>query len=93
MTLDIVDCLPSHVNSSHLEAFLYVFEDNEAVIKMMTKGISLQRDMFPELTELRLIGRSIEITWTQKSDQVRRCWGPTRIVTKGNFTRDEWNHC
>ena len=40
MILDNVDCLPSHVNSSHQEAFLYMFEDNEAVIKMMKKGIS-----------------------------------------------------
>ena len=38
--LDIVDFLPSNVNSSHQEALLYVFEDNEAVIKMFFKGRS-----------------------------------------------------
>ena len=32
--LDNVDFLPSNVNSSHQEALWYVFEDNEAVIKM-----------------------------------------------------------
>ena len=36
--LDNVDFLPSHVQSSHQEALLYVFEDNEAVIKMIIKG-------------------------------------------------------
>ena len=34
------DFIPSNVQSSHLEAFLYVFEDNEAVIKMIIKGTS-----------------------------------------------------
>ena len=30
-----IDCVPSNVQSSHQEALLYVFEDNEAVIKMI----------------------------------------------------------
>ena len=38
--LDNVDIIPSNVNSSHQEALLYVFEDNEAVIKMIIKGRS-----------------------------------------------------
>ena len=38
--LDNVDFIPSNVNSSHQEALLYVFEDNEAVIKMIIKGRS-----------------------------------------------------
>ena len=38
--LDNVDFIPSNVQSSHQEALLYVFEDNEAVIKMITKGRS-----------------------------------------------------
>ena len=33
--LDNVDFLHSDVNSSHQKALLYVFEDNEAVIKMI----------------------------------------------------------
>ena len=36
--LDNVDIIHSNVNSSHQEALLYVFEDNEAVIKMIIKG-------------------------------------------------------
>ena len=36
--LDNVDFIASNVQSSHQEALLYVFEDNEAVIKMIIKG-------------------------------------------------------
>ena len=39
--LDNVDFIPSNVQSSHQKALLYVFEDNEAVIKMIIKGRSL----------------------------------------------------
>ena len=38
--LDNVDFIHSNVQSSHQEALLYVFEDNEAVIKMIIKGRS-----------------------------------------------------
>ena len=38
--LDNVDFIPSNVQSSHQEALLFVFEDNEAVIKMIIKGRS-----------------------------------------------------
>ena len=35
-----VDFISTNVNSSRKEALLYVFEDNEAVIKMIIKGRS-----------------------------------------------------
>ena len=38
--LDIVDFIPSNDQSSHQEALLYIFADNEAVIKMIIKGRS-----------------------------------------------------
>ena len=38
--LDNVDFTSSNVHSSRKEAMLYVFEDNEAVIKMIIKGRS-----------------------------------------------------
>ena len=41
--LDNVDFLPSNVHFSHQEALLYVFEDNEAVIKLIIKGRSPTR--------------------------------------------------
>ena len=38
--LENVNFISSNVNSSRQEALLYVFEDNEAVIKMIIKGRS-----------------------------------------------------
>ena len=38
--LNNIYCVLSNVQSSHQEALLYVFEDNEAVIKMIIKGRS-----------------------------------------------------
>ena len=40
--LDNVDCVSSNANSSRNEAMLYIFEDSEAVIKMIIKGEVLQ---------------------------------------------------
>ena len=40
--LDNVDFISSSVNSSRKEVLLYIFEDNEAVIKMIIKGEALQ---------------------------------------------------
>ena len=38
--IENIDSVPSNVQSSRQEALLYVFEDNEAVIKMIIKGRS-----------------------------------------------------
>ena len=38
--LDNVDFISSNVNSSRKEALLYIFEDNEAMMKMIMKGRS-----------------------------------------------------
>ena len=38
--LDNADLLPSNVQFSHQETLLYIFEDNEAVIKMIIEGRS-----------------------------------------------------
>ena len=50
--------------------------------------------MFPGPTELRLMGFSIESIWTRKI-QIKYIDTKNQfddILTKGNFTRDEWNH-
>ena len=60
-----IDSVPSNVQSASQEALLYVFEDNEAVIKMIMKGRS--PTMFPGPTELLLTGCSIESIWIPKS--------------------------
>ena len=89
-----MDCVPSNVQSAREEALLYVFEDNEAVIKMIMKGRS------PTMRHVSRIHRvapgcSIESIWTPKSKS--RTSTDTKnqlaeIQTKGNFTRDEWKH-
>ena len=38
--MEDIDSVPSNVQSARQEALLYVFEDNEAVIKMTIKGRS-----------------------------------------------------
>ena len=38
--LDSVDFIPSNVHSSRQKALLYIFEDNESVIKMIIEGRS-----------------------------------------------------
>ena len=50
--------------------------------------------MFPELIELLLIGCSIELTLIlrSKSNTSTPKNQLADILTKGNFTRDEWNH-
>ena len=56
-----IDDVPSNVQSARQEALLYVFDDNEAVIKMIIKGRSPTiGDTSPEPTELVSIGCSIE---------------------------------
>ena len=62
-----IDSVPSNVQSASQEALLYVFEDNEAVIKMIMKGRSpTMRHVSRTHTELLLIGCSIELIWTPK---------------------------
>ena len=53
-----------------------------------------QWDTYPEPTELLLIGCSIELILTQRS-KIKYIDTKNQladILTKGNFTRDEWNH-
>ena len=61
-----IDCVPSNVQSSHQEALLYVFEDNEAVIKMIIKGRSPTMRHVSRTHRVALDGRSIELIWIPK---------------------------
>ena len=76
---------PQTFNSSHQEALLYVIEDNEAVIKMIIKGRSPIKDMFPEPTEFAL-------DWLFERINLDPEIQIKYIFAKGNFTRDEWTH-
>ena len=92
--LDNVVCVPSTVQSSHQEALLYVFEDNEAVIKMITKGRSptmrhvsrTHRVALDRLFYRINLDSQIQIKYIDTKNQL------TDTLTKGSFTRDEWNH-
>ena len=92
--LDNVDFLSSNVNSSRQEALLYVFEDNEAVIKMIIKGRSptmrhvsrTHRVALDWLFDRINLDPKIQIKYTDTKNQL------ADILTKGNFIRDEWNH-
>ena len=89
-----IDLYPSNVQSANREALLYVFEDNEAVIKMIMKGRSptmrhvsrTHRVALDWLFDRINLDPKIQIKYIDTKNQV------TDILTKGNFTRDEWNH-
>ena len=89
-----IDAVPSHVQSARQEALLYVFEDNEAVIKIIIKGRSPTMRHVSRTLRVALdwlFGRinldsKIQIKYIDTKNQL------ADILTKGNFTRDEWNH-
>ena len=89
-----IDSVPSNVQSASQEALLYVFEDNEAVIKMITKGRSptmrhvsrTHRVALDWLFDRINLDPKIQIKYIDTKNQL------ADILTKGNFTRDEWNH-
>ena len=92
--LNNVDFISSNVNSSREEALLCIFEDNEAVIKMIIKGRSptmrhvsrTHRVALEWLFERINLDPKIQIKYIDTKKQL------ADILTKGNFTRDEWNH-
>ena len=89
-----IDSVPSNVQSASHEALLYVFEDNEAVIKMIMKGRSpamrhvsrTHRVALDWLFDRINLDPKIQIKYIDTKNQL------ADILTKGNFTRDEWNH-
>ena len=82
------------VQSSHQQPWLYVFEDNEAVIKMIIKGRSRTMRHVSRSHRVALnwlfdrinLDPGIQIKYIDTKNQL------ADILTKGNFTRDEWNH-
>ena len=80
-------------SASH-ELLLYVFEDNEAVIKMIMKGRSptmrhvsrTHRVALDWLFDRINLDPKIQIKYIDTKNQL------ADILTKGNFTREEWNH-
>ena len=89
-----IDAVLSNVQSARQEALLYVFEDNEAAIKMIIKGRSptmrhvsrTHRVALDWLFDRINLDPKIQIKYIDTKNQL------AYILTKGNFTRDEWNH-
>ena len=89
-----IDSVPSNVQSARQEALLYVFEDNEAVIKMIIKSRSptmrhvsrTHRVALDWLFDRINLDSKIQIKYIDTKNQV------ADMLTKGNFIRDEWNH-
>ena len=85
-----IDSVPSNVQSARQEALLYVFEDNEAVIKMIIKGRSptmrhvsiTHRVALDWLFDRINLDTKIQIKYIDTKNQL------ADILTKGNFTRD-----
>ena len=92
--MENIDSVPSNVQFSHQEALLYVLEDNEAVIKMIIKGRSptmrhvskTHRVALDRLFDRINLDPKIQIKYIDTKNQL------ADILTKGSFTRDEWNH-
>ena len=92
--MEDIDSVPSKVESSRQEALLYVFEYNEAVIKMIVEhGSPTMRHVSrTHRVALGLVVRSnksgfqIQIKYIDIKNQL------ADILTKWNVTRDEWNH-
>ena len=89
-----IDSVPSNVQSARQEALLYVFEDNEAVIKMIMKGRSptmrhvsrTHRVALDWLFDGNNLDPKIQIKCVDTKNQL------ADVLTKWNFTRDEWDH-
>ena len=92
--MEDIDSVPSNVQSARQEALLYVFEDNEAVTKMIIKGRSptmrhvsrTHRVALDWLFDRINLDSKIQIKYIDIKNQL------ADMLTKGSFTRDEWNH-
>ena len=88
------DHIPSNTTNSGSSALLYVFEDNEAISKMIIKGPSptmrhvsrTHRVALDWLFDTIDLDPKIQIRFIDTKHQL------ADMMTKGNFTRDEWNN-
>ena len=88
--MEDIDAVPANVQSASREALLYVFWDNEAVIKMILEGRSptmrhvsrTHRVALDWLFDRIDLDSKIQIKYIDTKNQL------ADILTKGNFTRD-----
>ena len=92
--LNNVDCVPSNAKFSRFGTVLYIFENNEAMIKMIIKGRS------PTMRHVSRTHR-VALDWLfdrinlDHQNQIKYAGTKHQladILTKGNFTRDECNN-
>ena len=89
-----VDHIPSNTMYSDHRAMLYVFEDGEAVIKMIIKGRSTTKRHVSRTHRVALdwlfdrinLDPKIQIRYMDTKRQL------AGMLTKRNLTRDEWNN-
>ena len=92
--MENIDSVPSNVHSSRQEALLFFIEDNEAVIKRIIEGRSptmrhvsrTHRVALDWLFDRVNLDTKIQIKYIDTKNQL------ADILTRGNFTRDEWNY-
>ena len=93
LDLKNVHHVSSNARSSRFGAMLYVFEDNETMIKMIIKGRSptmrhvsrIHRVALDWLFERNNLDPKIQIRFFDTKHQL------ADILTEGHFPRDEWN--
>ena len=76
------------------DALLYVFEDNEAVVKMIVKGRSPMMRHVSRTHGVALDWLFGRINWDRKN-QIKYVDTKNQLadmLTKGSFTRDEWSN-
>ena len=91
--LSNINQVPSNAHLSEKESQLYIFEDNEAVIKMIIKGRSptmkhvsrTHRVALDWLFDRTNLDGKIQIWYVVSKNQL------ADILTKGSFMRDEWH--
>ena len=92
--LSEVDYVTTNTHSSRGESQLYIFEDHEAVIKMIIKGRSptmrhvtrTHRVALDWLFDRINLEPKIQIKYVDTKNQL------ADMLNKENFSRDEWNH-
>ena len=92
--LNGVDFVPTNTHSSQGESQLYIFEDNEAVIKMIINGrcptmrhvSRTHRVALDWLFDRISLDLKIQINYVDTKNQL------ADTLTEGSFSRDEWHH-
>ena len=92
--LSNIDQVPSKAHLSEKESQLYIFGDNEAVLKMMIKG---RRPTMRHVSRTHRVGLDwlfdrinldpkVQFKYVECKNQL------SDILTKGSFTRDDWHN-